>query len=257
MKFDEKLIILRKKAMLSQEQLAEKLDVTRQTVSKWELGQTKPDIDKLRALSELFEIDINELTNDEISLQGNENEKKEKNDNKKSNVNKDGGDRKIILYLLIIIFVASLSTLVYRVGCDLKEKKDAIMEEINKTNDDAKRKQEEILKKQEEMRQEMEMQEQESKKSSFNFSFETYQGTQSGTVTGWEVDKIIKNNKQNNGHLIEVIFDGVSYGTDSDKIKEIKNSLNDNFTGSGFQKYEISIDYDSDGYVNKITIETR
>ena len=43
MKFCEKLIILRKKAMLSQEQLAERLNVTRQTISKWELGvsQTK------------------------------------------------------------------------------------------------------------------------------------------------------------------------------------------------------------------------
>lgn len=43
MKFEEKMMLLRKKSMLSQEQLAEKLDVTRQTVSKWELGvsQTK------------------------------------------------------------------------------------------------------------------------------------------------------------------------------------------------------------------------
>ena len=47
MRFDEKLIHLRKKNMLSQEGLAEKLNVTRQTVSKWELGQTKPDMDKL------------------------------------------------------------------------------------------------------------------------------------------------------------------------------------------------------------------
>ena len=44
MKFYEKLIILRKKALLSQEELAEKLDVTRQTISKWELGQSKPDM---------------------------------------------------------------------------------------------------------------------------------------------------------------------------------------------------------------------
>ena len=48
MKFYEKLIILRKKDLLSQEELAEKLDVTRQTISKWELGQSKPDIDKLQ-----------------------------------------------------------------------------------------------------------------------------------------------------------------------------------------------------------------
>ena len=43
MKFNEKLINLRKKAGLSQEELGYKLNVTRQTVSKWELGQTTPE----------------------------------------------------------------------------------------------------------------------------------------------------------------------------------------------------------------------
>ena len=69
MKFYEKLIILRKKALLSQEELAEKLDVTRQTISKWELGQSKPDIDKLQMMSKLFEVDVNTLTNEDISLE--------------------------------------------------------------------------------------------------------------------------------------------------------------------------------------------
>ena len=44
MKFNEKLINLRKKAGLSQEELGYKLNVTRQTVSKWELGQTTPEM---------------------------------------------------------------------------------------------------------------------------------------------------------------------------------------------------------------------
>ena len=69
MKFYEKLIILRKKALLSQEELAEKLDVTRQTISKWELGQSKPDIDKLQMMSKLFEVDVNTLTNEDIYLE--------------------------------------------------------------------------------------------------------------------------------------------------------------------------------------------
>ena len=43
MKLEEKIIKLRKRNAWSQEELAEKLDVTRQTVSKWELGQTTPD----------------------------------------------------------------------------------------------------------------------------------------------------------------------------------------------------------------------
>ena len=82
MKFYEKLIILRKKALLSQEELAEKLDVTRQTISKWELGQSKPDIDKLQMMSKLFEVDVNTLTNEDISLEDNGETKEDKNNKK-------------------------------------------------------------------------------------------------------------------------------------------------------------------------------
>ena len=53
MKFNEKLIELRKKEGLSQEELGYKLNVTRQTVSKWELGQTTPEMDKLVEMSKL------------------------------------------------------------------------------------------------------------------------------------------------------------------------------------------------------------
>lgn len=44
MNINEKILILRKKEVLSQENLAEKLSVTRQTVSNWESGQNTPDI---------------------------------------------------------------------------------------------------------------------------------------------------------------------------------------------------------------------
>lgn len=61
LKFNEKLIKLRKAAGLSQEELGNKLNVARQTVSKWELGETTPEMDKLEELSDLFEISIDEL----------------------------------------------------------------------------------------------------------------------------------------------------------------------------------------------------
>ena len=64
MKFEEKLIKLRKEKLLSQEELGEKLDVTRQTISKWELGQSKPDMDKMKDMSNLFGVSLEELTND-------------------------------------------------------------------------------------------------------------------------------------------------------------------------------------------------
>ena len=65
MKFNEKLIKLRKAAGLSQEELGNRLNVARQTVSKWELGETTPEMDKLEELSNIFEISIDELVKDD------------------------------------------------------------------------------------------------------------------------------------------------------------------------------------------------
>ncbi len=67
MKFSEKLQILRKENKLSQEQLADMLDVSRQSVSKWESGQTYPEMDKLLSLCKIFKCSLDELTNDEIT----------------------------------------------------------------------------------------------------------------------------------------------------------------------------------------------
>ena len=56
MDFSEKLLTLRKAKDLTQEQLAEKLDVSRQSVSKWESGQAIPELDKIVALSAVFDV---------------------------------------------------------------------------------------------------------------------------------------------------------------------------------------------------------
>ncbi len=61
MNIGEKLFELRKNKNLSQEEVAEKLNVTRQTVSKWETNQSTPDFDKIVPLCELFEISTDEL----------------------------------------------------------------------------------------------------------------------------------------------------------------------------------------------------
>lgn len=254
MKFYEKLIILRKKALLSQEELAEKLDVTRQTISKWELGQSKPDIDKLQMMSKLFEVDVNTLTNDDVSLEDKAETKEDKNNKK------EDGDRKFILYILIIIFIASLAFLTYRVGTDIKAKKDEIKEELRKEKEKAEKKQEEEEKKQQELEDKINKEQEEYhenfSKDSFNSTFEMNQGTKSGMFAKSQVDNVMKNNKKDKEHLIEVVFDGTSYGTDPLNIQNIKNKLQE-FNGYKFQEYEISLDYDDNGYVNKVTIETR
>lgn len=66
MDIGEKIFELRKNARISQEQLAEKLDITRQTISNWELGQTVPDIIQAKKISQIFSISLDELTDNNV-----------------------------------------------------------------------------------------------------------------------------------------------------------------------------------------------
>lgn len=65
MTFAEKLKSIRKQAEMSQEQLAEKLGVSRQAVTKWETDTGIPDIENIMAISALFDISIDELLSNE------------------------------------------------------------------------------------------------------------------------------------------------------------------------------------------------
>lgn len=64
--FADKLIQLRKKNGWSQEELAEQMDVTRQSVSKWEGAQAVPDLEKMLRLSQLFGVSTDFLLKDEL-----------------------------------------------------------------------------------------------------------------------------------------------------------------------------------------------
>lgn len=66
MEFGNKIMELKKKYNLSQEELAEKVGVARQTISKWELGETSPDIKQAKLLSEIFNVSLDELVNNDI-----------------------------------------------------------------------------------------------------------------------------------------------------------------------------------------------
>lgn len=61
MEFNNRLYELRKQRGFSQEELAGKLNVSRQTISKWEVGDSTPDMEKLMAISDLFDISLDEL----------------------------------------------------------------------------------------------------------------------------------------------------------------------------------------------------
>ena len=66
MDIGEKIFALRKQKNLSQEALAEKVGVARQTISKWELGETAPDIKQAKELSKIFQVSLDELTGNDV-----------------------------------------------------------------------------------------------------------------------------------------------------------------------------------------------
>ena len=98
MKFEEKIVKLRKANALSQEDLADKLNVARQTISKWELGQSKPDMEKMLEITKLFNVKLENLTNDDLELDSNTNSVK----------SKSGGKKFIIFVLIFVLIVLGL-----------------------------------------------------------------------------------------------------------------------------------------------------
>ena len=61
--FKDNLLQLRKYKQLTQEELAEKVGVTRQAIAKWEAGETMPDLERSRILAEIFEVSLDDLAN--------------------------------------------------------------------------------------------------------------------------------------------------------------------------------------------------
>ena len=61
--FKDNLVQMRKVLQLTQEDIAEKLGVTRQSVAKWESGESIPDLDKCKQLAEIFGVSLDDLAN--------------------------------------------------------------------------------------------------------------------------------------------------------------------------------------------------
>ncbi|MGN0466742.1 MAG: helix-turn-helix domain-containing protein [Lachnospiraceae bacterium] len=69
MQFRDKLFQLRKKSGMTQAELAEALNVSRQAISKWEMGTTAPDINNILSISKIFRVSIDYLLNDELDIE--------------------------------------------------------------------------------------------------------------------------------------------------------------------------------------------
>lgn len=61
--FHDNLITLRKMKNMTQEDIADIVGVSRQSVAKWETGETVPDLDKCKKLAEIFEVSLDDLAN--------------------------------------------------------------------------------------------------------------------------------------------------------------------------------------------------
>ena len=68
--FGDNLIQLRKLHHMSQEELAERVEVSRQTLSKWETGDSLPDIEKCMRLADIFGVTLDDLVNYEAMIPG-------------------------------------------------------------------------------------------------------------------------------------------------------------------------------------------
>ena len=109
MELNEKLISLRKKNKLTQAQVSETLDVSRQAISNWETGAVLPSTDNLKALSRLYQVPADSLLNDDTDLFAGSVEKTAENNNTNSKFSILKKRRAIILiYLLTIFLVVNL-----------------------------------------------------------------------------------------------------------------------------------------------------
>lgn len=112
MNLEKRLLELRKSKGLSQEDVADKLNVTRQTVSKWETGQSSPDFDKIAPLCELYGVTPNELLSDVVDEKKVEEVKKKDDYENMTSGQIRQKTAEVVSSSILIFFVAIISIVV-------------------------------------------------------------------------------------------------------------------------------------------------
>ena len=120
MKLNERLISLRKDKRMSQQDLAEALNVSRQAVSRWEVGIAIPSMDNLLALSKLFGVPTDELMGGDKVVSVPESEKTQ-----------GSGNRKGLSVLKVILIILAAAALVAAIVITYLNQKDTEPEEQN------------------------------------------------------------------------------------------------------------------------------
>ena len=233
MKFEEKLMKLRKENAMSQEELGEKLNVTRQTVSKWELGQTKPDTDKLAEIAKLFNTTTDDLLNEEDIKE-------------KKQINPDNSNKKntIIVIILVVILLLALGSIPFLIFSKLFNTGSGLFNKILNTIDSTVEEQENessgIFSDFKKLNNSYEI-------DNFNSAYKNlYTGLNSRGSTGFAIDEVIKDNI-NNKRKITVIYNGIT-AKESEELIKLKASLDK-------KEYLITYDYDAEGYICQMNIK--
>ena len=230
MNFNEKIMKLRKEKGWSQEEFAEKLGVSRQTISKWELGQTTPDTDNLRKMATIFGISVSEL------LDENQDTVKEKS---KDNKNNKSTIKIIILIVILILVIMGICAILLNKAINRKadEKNNISVIEMFKQYSIS------------EIFDEVFNQMGQMDVDGFNSKFKTlYFGDVNGSSINRFVDEVIKSNDGNSNKLITVKFNDFE-SSDSNEIKNLKQQF------SSQKKYQVWYEYDENGYINKAIVE--
>lgn len=254
MKFNEKLIELRKKQGLSQEELGYKLNVTRQTVSKWELGQTTPEMDKLVELSKLFNISIDKLINGPI-IQNNSNTINEEEPIQIKE--KKGSREKIIKVILVVSLIVVLILIAIKSTTIISEKWKERQEKVAQQELEEKERKEKQQETQEKFYNtifdtfdQINNQTDQNSKiniNSFNGIIEIFHGTKKGTHVTTLLDNIVLSNKKHEKKIKVKFQEKETY--DETEIKNIKKQM------ETFVDYDVTFEYDEQGYINKAIIE--
>lgn len=107
MSFGQNLLALRKEKYISQEELGSHINVSRQTISKWELDETTPEMEKLILLSEFFNVSLDELVKGKNSEYKVENHTRENTTATNNHVEKERTTSDILLLVLKFLGIAA------------------------------------------------------------------------------------------------------------------------------------------------------
>ena len=254
MKFNEKLIELRKKEGLSQEELGYKLNVTRQTVSKWELGQTTPEMEKLLEMSKVFNISVDELINESEEVVNQnpiiEDRPIEEKSSKNNKIIFLIVGALIVVGIVIVVKIFSGISAFNKVGKTQAGIVDRFFGIFDKALDMAEQNMDSMNETEDMFNQTTEMFNEAKNKvtlGQFNGLLEIYSGTNMGTGVESVLDSIITNNKKQDRKITVKYKEIITQNEE-----EIKNIKRDIKTHS---EYEISFGYDDEGYIKEATIE--